>query len=247
MTDNLPPLPPFAPEFQPRWPNDPGGYTAEQMQAYARAAIEKDRERQSVPAGLQNIDRSVIEQALEWVGLNIPVTAAEQYIMEQTGAPLKDIKNKHAQQLEQVYAEQPEMRQVVETINDVAKMDVDINIEAVPDTLTLQQEQFQLLADLAKVYGPQEVPFDSLVELSGMRNKKQFLDQRRNGQNQTGQVAAKAAQLQQAKAMADIENKHADTAVKQAQAMKTTADAQTSQLEGVLLQSIPDVTPNVII
>lgn len=27
----------------------------------------KDRERQSVPAGLQNIDRSVIEQALEWV------------------------------------------------------------------------------------------------------------------------------------------------------------------------------------
>lgn len=27
----------------------------------------QDRERQSVPAGLQNIDRSVIEQALEWV------------------------------------------------------------------------------------------------------------------------------------------------------------------------------------
>ena len=187
------------------------------------------------------------EQALEWVGLNIPVTAAEQYIMQKTGAPLKDIKIQYAQQLEQVYAEQPEMRQVVETINDVAKMDVDINIEAVPDTLTLQQEQFQLLADLAKVYGPQEVPFDSLVELSGMRNKKQFLDQRRNGQNQAGQVAAKAAQLQQAKAMADIENKQADTAVKQAQAMKTTADAQTSQLEGVLLQSIPDVTPNVII
>lgn len=187
------------------------------------------------------------EQALEWVGLNIPVTAAEQYIMEQTGAPLKDIKNKYAQQLEQVYAEQPEMRQVVETINDVAKMDVDINIEAVPDTLTLQQEQFQLLADLAKVYGPQEVPFDSLVELSGMRNKKQFLDQRRNGQNQAGQVAAQAAQLQQAKTQTDIENKQADTAVKNAQAMKVAAEAQTAQLEGALLQSLPDVTPNVII
>lgn len=50
MTDNLPPLPPCALEFKPRWPNDPGGYTAEQMQAYARAAIEKDRERQNVPA-----------------------------------------------------------------------------------------------------------------------------------------------------------------------------------------------------
>lgn len=39
MTDNLPPLPPCAPEFKPRWPNDPGGYTADQMQAYALAAI----------------------------------------------------------------------------------------------------------------------------------------------------------------------------------------------------------------
>ena len=50
MSDNLPPLPPCAPEFKPRWPNDPGGYTADQMKAYARAAIEKDREQQSVPA-----------------------------------------------------------------------------------------------------------------------------------------------------------------------------------------------------
>lgn len=39
MTDNLPPLPPCAPEFKPRWPNDPGGYTADQMKAYASAAI----------------------------------------------------------------------------------------------------------------------------------------------------------------------------------------------------------------
>lgn len=39
MNDNLPPLPPCAPEFQPRWPNDPEGYTADQMHAYAIAAI----------------------------------------------------------------------------------------------------------------------------------------------------------------------------------------------------------------
>ena len=45
MNDNLPPLPPYAPEFKPRWPTDPGGYNEEQMQAYAREAIE----RQSVP------------------------------------------------------------------------------------------------------------------------------------------------------------------------------------------------------
>ena len=41
MNDNLPPLPPCAPEFKPRWATDPGGYNEEQMQAYARAAIER--------------------------------------------------------------------------------------------------------------------------------------------------------------------------------------------------------------
>jgi len=39
MNDNLPPLPPCAPEFKPRWPNDPGGYKEDQMKAYARAAL----------------------------------------------------------------------------------------------------------------------------------------------------------------------------------------------------------------
>ena len=40
MKDNLPPLPPYASEFRPRWLNDPGGYNEDQMKAYARAAIE---------------------------------------------------------------------------------------------------------------------------------------------------------------------------------------------------------------
>lgn len=187
------------------------------------------------------------ENALEWIGLNVPVTMAEKMISEQSGIPVEDIKKTAPKELEEVYQQAPQMKQVVETLNNVAEMDVDISIEAVPDTLTLQQEQFQILADLAKVYGPQEVPFDSLVELSGLRNKQAFLDKRKNGQDQAGQIAAQAAQLQQAEKMAAIENKQADTAVKQAQAMKVAADAQTSQLEGVLLQSIPDVTPNVII
>lgn len=187
------------------------------------------------------------EKSLEWIGLNIPVTMAEKMISEQMGIPPEEVKRSAEKELQEIYQQQPQLQQVVETLNNVAEMDVDISIEAVPDTLTLQQEQFQILADLAKVYGPQEVPFDSLVELSGMRNKQAFLDKRRNGQDQAGQLAAQAAQLQQAKTQADIENKQADTAVKQAQAMKVAADAQTSQLEGVLLQSMPDVTPNVII
>lgn len=187
------------------------------------------------------------ENALEWIGLNVKVTAAEQMIAQQMGVSIEQVKRNPPQELQAIYQQAPQLQQVVAVINNVAEMDVDISIEAVPDTLTLQQEQFQILADLAKVYGPQEVPFDSLVELSGLRNKQAFLDKRRNGQDQAGQMAAQAQQMQQAKVMADIEKTNAETALKQAQAMKTAADAQTSQLEGALLQSLPDVTPNVII
>ena len=63
MTNNLPPLPPYAPEFKPRWPNDPEGYTADQMHAYAIAAIAKDRERQSAPSGwyVTNATKSTVK------------------------------------------------------------------------------------------------------------------------------------------------------------------------------------------
>lgn len=187
------------------------------------------------------------EQSLEWVGLNVPVTAAEKFISEQTGVEVDEIKQNHKDELEQIYQEMPQMRQIVEVKNDVAQMDVDISIEAVPDTLTLQQEQFQILADLAKVYGPQAVPFDSLVEVSGLRNKQAFLDKRKQADEAAGNAQAQAQQAQLMKLMSDIKNKDADTQVKLAQAMKTTADAHTSQLEGVLLTARPDITPNVII
>ena len=42
MSD-LPPLP-EPPFFAPRWPGDKPGYSAEQMQAYARAAVAAERE-----------------------------------------------------------------------------------------------------------------------------------------------------------------------------------------------------------
>jgi hypothetical protein len=36
----LPPLPEFAAAFRPRWPGDIGGFTADQMRAYAQAALD---------------------------------------------------------------------------------------------------------------------------------------------------------------------------------------------------------------
>lgn len=39
----LPYLPDYAPEFRPRWPGDDGGFSAEQMYAYATAAMAAER------------------------------------------------------------------------------------------------------------------------------------------------------------------------------------------------------------
>ena len=49
MSDSLPPLPDFSPSFRPRRESDNGGFTADQMQEYARAyaaaAVAAERER----------------------------------------------------------------------------------------------------------------------------------------------------------------------------------------------------------
>ena len=39
MKHKLPPLPPYASEFRPRWLGEPGGYSEAQMQAYATEAV----------------------------------------------------------------------------------------------------------------------------------------------------------------------------------------------------------------
>lgn len=39
MKHKLPPLPPYAPEFGPRWLGEPGGYSEAQMVAYATEAV----------------------------------------------------------------------------------------------------------------------------------------------------------------------------------------------------------------
>jgi len=40
---NLPPMPEYAHEFRPRWPNDEGGFSGAQMRAYAAAAVAAER------------------------------------------------------------------------------------------------------------------------------------------------------------------------------------------------------------
>jgi hypothetical protein len=88
--------------------------------------------------------------------------------------------------------------------NALAELDVDIVLDTVPDTAVLAQEQFQTLSELAQMYGPQEVPFDDLLQLSTIADKSKLIAQRKQRKDQMAQQQAQAQQLGQAGAVADI-------------------------------------------
>ena len=112
---------------------------------------------------------------------------------------------------------------------DVSKMHVDFILEDVPDVASIQQEQFQVLADLYRV-NPQEIDFLDLIELSALRNKDQIL-KRKRGQDmspedqQRMQAIEQQRQIANAETIANIENKRADTQKKTAEASKAQVQA----------------------
>jgi hypothetical protein len=175
------------------------------------------------------------EENLKWVGLNKPVTLREQ------------LQNDPAmqQRLQQLQASIPphmmpqfeadlnaQLDQVVDIQNNVAEMDVDISLMDAPDTVSLQAEQFEQLAQMAGAGLP--IPPDVLIEASSLRNKKALLERMKGA----GQDPAIAQQQQQA-AMLQMAEQEAKVRLLGAQADKATADAQARMIEA---QQPPDVT-----
>lgn len=109
--------------------------------------------------------------------------------------------------------------------NALAEMDVDIILDTVPDMAVLAQEQFQTLSQLAEMYGPQEVPFDDLLELSQIPDKRRIIEKRKARQDQMQQQQAQEQQMQQAGAAAEIQKTGAQAAESAAKADKISTDA----------------------
>lgn len=192
------------------------------------------------------------ENNLQWVGLNKPLTYGEGL---QRKAQEGD--QRAAMALQQMMATQdPRLNQVAMIENKVAEMDIDIIIDESPDTLTIHQDQFEILAQLAKAY-PDKVPFEALLELSAIKGKdkvKELL---------SGQDNPMMAQMQQAiqqlqdqlqevtqgmiaqKAQADNALTMAKAQKEQAETAKTVVETQQTELESALLAAFPDVRPNV--
>jgi hypothetical protein len=108
--------------------------------------------------------------------------------------------------------------------NALAELDVDIELDVTPDTATLQQEQFQTLAELAKMYGPQEVPFDDMLGLSDLPDKRKLIEKRKTRAEQMQQQGGMAQQMQAQAASVEIADKAASAQLKQAQTEKTQAE-----------------------
>lgn len=118
---------------------------------------------------------------------------------------------------------------MAEPANVIAEVDVDIQLDEVADSPTLQIEQFDQLTKIAPLAPPQYIPtmFEMLIEASNLRNKdklREIADQMKQPQADPAQQAMQ--QLQVAGAQAEVENTQADT-------QKKLAEAQATQVRSV--------------
>lgn len=135
------------------------------------------------------------------------------------------------QYVEQI-TQDPTMR---EPANVLAELDVDIQIEEVQSTPTLQAEEYEKLIN-AVSSGMVQLPPEVLIRAGSFRDKQKLLDlveeqkkQQQQAQEQQGQMAAQAQEVAMKTAMADLE-------LKQAQALLAQAKAESEQASVVIDQ-----------
>jgi hypothetical protein len=123
----------------------------------------------------------------------------------------------------------PDGQPVLGYENSLAELDVDITLDTTPDVANLQAEQFALMTELAKMYGPQEIPFEDLLEVSTMPNKRKVIEKRkaRAEQAQEGQEQSPQMQMQMQAAMTELAKLQAEVAKLQAETELTRAKTQT--------------------
>jgi hypothetical protein len=114
------------------------------------------------------------EKNVRFVGLNRPITLGEQLMEEFRSKP--GVTPEQVAQAEQQAKMDPAMQQVVGTSNDLAKLDVDIVLDEVPASATLQNEAYEQLVQLAPHMGAMPPPMvEMLIEVSPLRNKEKAL------------------------------------------------------------------------
>jgi hypothetical protein len=160
------------------------------------------------------------EKNVRFVGLN--VTQAH-VAMQKLGEAVKSgqVPMEVARQYEAQIMMNPQMQQPA---NAVAELDVDIDIDEVNETPTLQIEQFEALVQLAST-GMVPIPPELIIQASNLRDKQKLLEiieQQKQAPNPMQELELKGAQ-------AKIAGEEAKVGETQSKTMLNVAKAQSEQ------------------
>lgn len=163
------------------------------------------------------------EDNLKWVGLNMPVTGRELLEEQVQQDPNNEIAGRLLQE------DDPRLNEVAEVRNNVVELDMDITLTDSPDYATLRQEQFDTMVRLAEAYGPDNVPFELILELSDMSRKSEVKELLSNEVDPEQQQAQ--AELAAMNAKLDMNLKDANIKAKKSKAAKDMAEAEAQLIE----------------
>lgn len=179
------------------------------------------------------------EQNLRWVGLNKKMTKGDLVLQQ---AQQQKMPPEMLQQVQQLIAQDPTMKEVVHTENDIAQLDVDIVLTEVPDATTSQIEDFQTLGEMVK--SGFQIPPMAVIEASPLNNKDKILKMMKEQPQLPPQVQEQMKKLQEQAQKLTQENQalKADQQVEGAKVQaKAAADQQSIAAKAKLQQDELDL------
>lgn len=173
------------------------------------------------------------ENNTRFVGLNQPLMMWEQLIEE-----AKKQGKQITPEMEQQAKSNPALQQVVGVKNNVAELDIDIEIADTPATASLQIEQFEAITKMAQA--GMQFPPEVIIEASSLRNKDKILKMMKGEGDIPPQIKQQMGQMQQAmqemqKALQQAQTQAADKSgemkIKQGELFLKEKELQLKQME----------------
>jgi len=160
------------------------------------------------------------EENIKFVGFNRPVTMRDELMKraEASGIPPEEFAQR-IMELEQDQFAAQQLEQVVRTENNPAQMMMDITVEEVPDTANIQMEQFDALVKLAPAV---VFPPTVYIKASGLRNKRELLEEIQGGGQKEDPAAA---ELKMRGAVAEVAKLEAEVDKIKSEAVKIRVEA----------------------
>lgn len=188
------------------------------------------------------------EKNTRFVGLNQPITLGQQ-LLEEARAQGVEI----TPDMEFQAKNDPQMQQQVGVRNNIAELDVDIMLDDVPASASLQAEQFETLAGLAK--NGLQIPPKAIIKASSLRNKEEILKEMQGGSEISPQLQQQMQQMQETlQQMAQaLQDKQAEQSIKEREVGVKEYEAETErmtavapvmgpeQIQAIVMQTIQDL------